>query len=661
MVYFSDTFIFFATVLALFFLPGLMMLRTFLKPGTRPGALESFVLSFALGLGFLNFLMILMSRAGIHFSATTLASGLFATVTLITVAPLFFQKFFWSKRQTENTTPLLLATNDAPFSKKQQYLFLTLLLLTVLIKTTYLSHTVLPTATDLGHHMYWSKVIAETGKLPVYAKRDIITDSDGTFRISAPEPIADFIIGEHLPFAAINIFSRLDFLSAFPILFLFFINLMTLLALAVLTRTLATHIKSPALSERIFTPQNIALATLLLFGPLYTLASPEAKFVSGGVVGNTIGNLFLPLIILAYLRAFREKRSDFLALGFFLTFSLAYIHHLSTLMTLFALGAAVILYLGFHWKTLGTTLTAWYRLILKPKPLTIMFLTCLFFFLVAMPTYIETHAIGTALGTPTKTTRTGLSFYQITFSSGEARVALGLAGLFLFTLLRTRTRYGSVFLMGWGLILFIMTLRPDWLFINIPSSRIGAYLSFPLGLLAAFALVGTIAFLVQDTKKYLLPGTLVLFLSFAYFVFTFGSGSYDNSQTLLPQSKALATVETFAASRYLAAHITPSDLILKDHNYIAADSWMKLFFLRDYSFPLSRGFFKRYEDNPNREQCTLLMISVPNTPQAQKCYTETGTNLIVVNPAIDNTSFEKSKNFSRIYTSEDINIYARKQ
>ena len=397
MVYFSDTFIFFATVLALFFLPGLMMLRTFLKPGTRPGALESFVLSFALGLGFLNFLMILMSRAGIHFSATTLASGLFATVTLITVAPLFFQKFFWSKRQTENTTPLLLATNDAPFSKKQQYLFLTLLLLTVLIKTTYLSHTVLPTATDLGHHMYWSKVIAETGKLPVYAKRDIITDSDGTFRISAPEPIADFIIGEHLPFAAINIFSRLDFLSAFPILFLFFINLMTLLALAVLTRTLATHIKSPALSERIFTPQNIALATLLLFGPLYTLASPEAKFVSGGVVGNTIGNLFLPLIILAYLRAFREKRSDFLALGFFLTFSLAYIHHLSTLMTLFALGAAVILYLGFHWKTLGTTLTAWYRLILKPKPLTIMFLTCLFFFLVAMPTYIETHAIGTAV------------------------------------------------------------------------------------------------------------------------------------------------------------------------------------------------------------------------------------------------------------------------
>jgi hypothetical protein len=45
-----------------------------------------------------------------------------------------------------------------------------------------------------------------------------------------------------------------------------------------------------------------------------------------------------------------------------------------------------------------------------------------------MPTYIETQAVGTALGTPTKTTRTGLSFYQITFSSGEARVATMVPG-----------------------------------------------------------------------------------------------------------------------------------------------------------------------------------------------------------------------------------------
>lgn len=86
---------------------------------------------------------------------------------------------------------------------------------------------------------------------------------------------------------------------------------------------------------------------------------------------------------------------------------------------------------------------------------------------------------------------------------------------------------------------------------------------------------------------------------------------------------------------------------------------MKLFFLRDYGYPLSRGFFKRYQDNPNREQCTLLMISVPNTERAQKCYTETDTQYVVVNPKFDVTPFEKSSHFSRIYTSPDIHIYSR--
>lgn len=86
---------------------------------------------------------------------------------------------------------------------------------------------------------------------------------------------------------------------------------------------------------------------------------------------------------------------------------------------------------------------------------------------------------------------------------------------------------------------------------------------------------------------------------------------------------------------------------------------MKLFFLRGYTYPLSRGFFKRYEDNPNREQCTLLMISVPNTARGEKCYTETGTNYVVVNPKFDITPFEKSARFNRIYASESIHIYQR--
>lgn len=653
MPFIVDTTLFLLSAAVLFFIPGFFLLRASLKKNPSLSPLEYFSFSFAVGLGFLNFLMILMGKAGIVFSQSNLALFIFGTIVLSTFLSFVLRRFLSVKKApSEREKP-------RSFSRRQTLLFVTLLVLTFLLKTIYLSHAILPTSTDLGHHMYWSKLVAETGTLPVYEKQDIVTDAEGNYSLSAPEPIADFIIGEHLPFAALNILSGLDFLSAFPILFLLLINLLALLALVALARALAENIKSPFLAEHIFTPQNITLATLFIFGPLYTLASPQAKFVSGGVVGNTLGNFFIPLIILAYLRAFKEKRSDFLALGFFLTFALAYIHHLSTLMTLFALGAAVLIYLAFHWNMLETTLRHWWKLFFQPKPLIIAAATFLFFFFVAMPTYIEQSAVSTALGTPTKTTRTGLSFYQISFSSGEARVALGLAGLFLIAMLRTRTRYASAFLLGWSIVLLIMTMRPQWLFINIPSNRIGAYLSFPLGLLAAFALIGCAAFLFQNKRKFFLPSILVIILSFSSFLFASGSGSYDNGQTLLPESKALPVLQTFAATRYLAEHVNKDDIVLKDHNYIVGDAWMKLFFLRDYAYPLSRGFFKRYEDNPNREQCTLLMISVPNTARGEKCYTETGTNLVVVNPKFDITPFEKSIHFSRIYASENIHIYAR--
>jgi len=546
------------------------------------------------------------------------------------------------------------------FSKYQAWLFLLLIVLTFLIKTVYLSHAVLPTATDLGHHMYWSKVISETGTLPFYGKQEIETTESGDYVLSDdPKPIADFIIGEHLPFAALNIFSKVDYFTAFPVVFLFLINILSVLALVSLAHRLASGLKDVFTKNSIFSGENVALATLLLFGPLYTLASPQAKFVSGGVVGNTFGNLFIPLIILAYYRAFKEKSPAFLGLGFFLTFTLAYTHHLSTLILIFALVFSALLYLVFNWNEVGDSIRSWTKIVIHPVSLMMIFLMVAFFFLVAMPTYIETNAVGTAIGTPTKSTRTGLSFLQVTFSSGEARVALGLTGGALLLFLRSRLTYAGAFLLGWSIILLIMTFAPDTLFIDIPSNRIGAYLSFPLGILAAFSLVALFAFLKNSQRSFYLPGLLILLIGFSLLIFSFGSGSYDNNQTLLPESKALSALETFNASSYLAEHNGADDVILKDHNYISADSWMKLFFLRDYSYPLSRGFFKRYEDNPDREQCTLLMISVPNTPRGEKCYAETGTNLVVVNPRFDATQFEKSDKFSRIYASQDIHIFKR--
>lgn len=552
------TLVFCIAITVLFLLPGFFLLRVFLE---KPlSTLPTWCLSLALGLGFLNFLMILMGKTSIHYTFTSLSIALFSAVFTLFLGSLLYRRFFLrtSPKKTSEESSL-------SFSHTQTGLFIILLVITVLIKTIYLSHAILPTATDLGHHMYWSKVIAESGTLPTYEKSDIVTDINGNYQIASPEPIADFIIGEHLPFAAIYLFTGIDFLSAFPILFLLFINLMSTLALVVLAQSFAQDLKGHFLHSRLFTRENIALATLFFFGPLYTLASPQAKFVSGGVVGNTLGNFFMPVIFYAFYRALSEKRSDFLALGMLLTFSLAYIHHLSTLMTLFVLIGVAVTSLIIRFNSFTETLRSWFELILRPKPLLVLLSACIFFFGIALPTYIETHAVGTALGTPTKTTRTGLSFYQITFSSGETRVALGLIGMFLLAALSARKTYASAFLLGWGGILSVMTFRPNLLFINIPSNRIGAYLSFPLGLLAAVAFIGFFALAISQTKKHLLlPGFLFLIMAFSSFFFALGSGSYDNGQTLLPNSKAQSALETFTASRFLAVHTTADDVILKD-------------------------------------------------------------------------------------------------
>ncbi|MFZ2187743.1 MAG: hypothetical protein WAV46_03925 [Candidatus Moraniibacteriota bacterium] len=650
-----NTFLFSLATGILLFLPGWILLRLFFRKTASFFPLEALIFSFGISVGLIDFLMILIGKLHIRIDIFSIMLGIFLVLGM-----LFLVAWLVERKQKNTGNQPIEHAASLPFTRRQGWLFMLLLGLTLLIKVIYLMHAVLPTATDLGHHMYWSKLIATTGTLPAYAKQEIITDTNNIYQLTDPQPIADFIIGEHLPFAAINMFVKLDFLSAFPVILLLLVNMLSVLTLFMLALRFAANMASPFLSHKVFTPHNIALMALFFFGPLYTLASPEAKFVSGGVVGNTFGNFFIPLIFLILFRALKEKRPGFLALAFFLVFTLAYTHHLSTLMLLFVLVVSLLMYSFAHFSTWRTLFFSWWKLILSPGPLLVASFCVAFFFLVAMPTYIETNAVGTVLGAPTKNTRTGLSFLQITSSSGSARVATGLVGGCLIFALGKQRRYAGAFLIGWSVILFVMTLHPEWLFIDIPSNRIVTYFSFPIGLLAAFATIAFFATLRNQAVQFRIPSVLILLSSLTFFVFAAGDGSLDNNQTLLPNSKALGALQTFAASRYLAANTTPEDIILKDHNYIAADAWMKLFFLRDYAYPLSRGFFKRYEDNPNREQCTLSMISIPNTESGKKCYDDLNTRFVVINPHLDTTQFEKSQQFSRIYVSNDIHIYERK-
>ncbi len=631
--------VFFFGALLFFFGAGFVTWRFFFSSQKPSFFIETLIFSFALGIALIDVFMLLLGTENISLSRHF--------ILLFLLAIPFIGGLIWYYRHPR--TPVIDHTRFQPLlrSKFERLIFFTLFVLTLFLKVFYLSNAIVPTATDLGHHLYWAKVITETHHLPLYQEQKVI-DEPENIRLSQPKPIADFIIGEHLPFAAIALLTGSDFFSAFPVIFLLLVNILSLLALVVLAyRIVAT---SPL--HRLIQPQLVALSVLFLCGPLYTLASPQAKFVSGGVIGNVFGNLFIPLILLLFLRAFQEKDSRLLGLGFLFAVTLAYTHHLSALVLLFILaGSALLLAISFigHFKALTTRIT---HILFQPTPILILILSGIFFFFVAMPTYIETHAISTAIGTPIKLTRIGLSFDQVINASGEVRFALSTIGMILL-LAVFRCSFAASLILAWTLMLFIMTFRPSWLFLDIPSSRIGTYLSFPIGIVGAIGLAWLIN-IFRSQKNSLLSVLLLVTL----FVYSFTSGFTDDGNTLLAAPKSEATLETFAAAQFLAQRITPDDVVLKDHNYIVADAWMKHFFMRDYFFPLSRGYFGRYETN-GHERCTLDMIAIPNTPRAKDCFQGTGVNYIIVNPQFDAPQFAKSPDFSRVYSSDKIHIYAR--
>lgn len=645
--------------ISLFFLSGWLVLRSVFGKHSPLSFFETALFSFVLGVTVLDFSLIWLGKHDVRFSALATLSAFLAIPVLLASVRFAHERFGTAGEKSE--VPYSRRGTAFSPSKTEGLAFLAIVVLTIFLRTFFLSDAGLPTSTDLGHHMYWSKVIADTGALPEYAKREIVA-SDGRSSLSDPQPISDFIIGEHLPFAALSILSGASFFSAFPISVLFLVNLLSLIALMALAIRLSENILSEKSS---FTPFGVGLSVLLLAGPLFAFSSPEAKFVSGGVVGNLLGDLFIPLILLASFRSLRDKDPRFLGIGIFLSFGLAYTHHLSSLVLAFILaGIALSLAILFRREIipLGKRIG---KLFLSPYPAGALLFAIFFFLQVAMPTYIETNAAGTALGAPSKATRTGLSFFQASDSVGASRIAVGLAALLIALSLRgVRNSSAYAFVLGWTGSLLVMTLYPHLLLLDIPSNRIGSYLSFPVALLSGI-FISTLPSILRssDAKKSasFLPGRLFFFLILLVFAFVTWNGLADNRASLPETGKAQSAVEIFNASSYLAEHATDTDLFLKDHNYLPADSWMKLFFMRDYNYPLSRGFFKRYEDETKpREQCTLLMISTPNLPEGKACYDDLRVNLVAVNPSYDATQFEKSSSFSRIYASDLIHIYERK-
>lgn len=609
-------------------MPGWFLLLAIFGKNKIFSNLEKFVFSFGLSLVGIDFLFFLYSKFNI--SITRLSSIVGILIFLATCLAIYQLKNKFEKNSiAENDKEI----NSLPsFSKNQFILILLLIFFTFFIKTAYLSGTILPTATDFGHHLYWANWMAENNQLPTY------------------EGMPDFIIGEHIIFGLFKIIGNLDFFSAFPPLILLLINILSILTVFLLV-------------FRVFKEKMVAILVLLFLGVFYAVSSPQAKFVSGGVIGNILGNFLVPLSFYFYYRSFEFLNNEnvdpgklqkiFLSLAIFTTAGLFYTHHLTAFIFLFIFALMIILFLLTNFKNIKELLPKIFKLILSPQVLGTLLLCIVFFFFIFTPTYIQNNAVQTAVGTPSKNTRVGLSLETLKNSLGEARLVLGFLGILILGFFFKRRNLGYCIIAAWAIMLFIMSCKPGWIFINLPSDRIGNYLSYPLSILSAFSF-----FIVFKKFGKSLPGKFIKISFLMVLGFVFIEGVSDSADAFKQKIESEKLIETFAGSKYLAAKISQEDSVIKDHVYLVGDAWIKLFFMREYKYPLSRSFLKRYEDPTKpREMCTLYMISNPGSTDAKKCFEESGVKFIMLNPVYDSVQFLKLKNFNQVYLSKNLAIY----
>ncbi|NTV41312.1 MAG: hypothetical protein HGA61_03515 [Candidatus Moranbacteria bacterium] len=523
----------------------------------------------------------------------------------------------------------------------------------------------LPSATDMGHHMYWTNMIVQEGNIPNYQQADVVF-KNGNYAISQPQNISDFIIGEHLIFSAIALVSGLSVISYFPTLVLFVINIFSLLAIFILTLRLFEKSK-----EKI----NISILTLFLLGPLFALAPPQAKFISGGVVGNIIGNFLLPLTFYFFLRAMREKNKIMLLFALVFSMNLFYTHHLTALLFALSMIIVLLLFLVTNLKNILYILKTWSSLFFSLPVLSFLFFSFIFAFFVYTPTYITNQAVKTVIGSPKKIEHTGLSMAQFKDAIGEPRLALAIFGILIlsYALLkglgsqRKNFSYEKIpfhifFLFGWIGAISTISLFPQLVKIGIPSARVANYGVYPFAITASFCLAFLFFKKDDDGKRNysVRPG---FFFSILTVIATYliVSGFYDNSQNMAQLTSPQKINQTFNASEFLARNVSGDDQIQSDHIYIKADAWTKIFLMKDYNFPLYRANFERYENGIDKnEKCTLNMISSPNEPDSQKCFSDLNVKYIMVSGKNDSSQFQNNDSFWQIYSNNEINIYYRK-
>ncbi|MFA5985803.1 MAG: hypothetical protein WC819_00460 [Parcubacteria group bacterium] len=655
--FFVQQILFISVTLGLLIVPGWLFLRAFFARN-QFALLEKFVLSVPIG-----FALITLSVIGIDHFNISLTPAHLLTLFASIIVPLLIASLFLHRKTTQTHTDIFT------FSHTQTFVIAFLIFFMICIKSIFLINAIFPTATDLGHHLYWVEKIAVDKSLPDYQKIEIDTSSDPA-QLTAPHKIADFIVGEHIFLGVIAILTHLSVISTFPSLFLLVINIFTALMMFVLVRRVCKKHPRGAL---------IAIVTLLVIGPLWAISGAQAKFVSGGVIGNLLGNLLIPAIIYFFYRAFTEKRALLLVPAVILTTALAYTHHLSTLIFGYVFIFSLLTFIILQ-RNRWSDYTKIFGLLKNYYIIPLIIIAATMLFVIAPPAYLDSSVIADSVGAPSKSSRTGTPFADLLAMTGEARFVFGVIGLFLLTAIAGRKYlfsakvrhdavriniFGCAFFIGWGASILLMSLAPQTLYINIISSRIATYNIFPLAILTAFAVTWLFDRLINKDSlavpQWMLSATCLLILTFIC-----TTGLRDNATSMNNAPQTNDALQTFHAGEY-ASTVFKSKLVqndfwmIKDHNYITADTWLKIFFAYDYSYPLSRALLARYETNPDRETCTLDMITAPDSSTAVQCYDNLHIGAVLVSTEQDAGQFLHNDQFSRIYQNDKLSLFIRKQ
>jgi len=670
-------------IFGLLFLPGLFFFLAFKRKNWKISFGEILVFSLGLSLFIIDFSMIGLGILGVKITAFSSVGAIFL-ITLVSISVFFLKKEFSSiqekvtasNRLTQEKELLSATQKILPFDIKMKIGFLLVLVLILLPRFFYIQDKIAPTATDLGHHMYWSKYISQTGKLPDYSEA-VIEKAD----------LGKFIIGEHLIFSLLNLTSGETFWGPMPPLLLLLFNVFSVFALAFLGLNLFSVIFNQNNRQKL---GLFFLISLLFLGVFNPISSPQAKYVVGGVVGNVLGNFLIPLTFLFLTLAIKFRSSRFFSLTILSAFTLAYTHHLSAFVFIYSLLGAVLLFfilLGieklFNQKNtiFKDFLSPIFSLLNFSNLLLILFLV-IFILFIFPPSYLNSSVIGTAVGAPSKETRVGLDLGIIAERVSSWGFLFGILGFFVVSLrviqnlfprkekFKKKDLSGKLvpffsfasIILGWFLIIFLASFKPELLKINILSVRVVTYLSFSAMILSSFF----VFWFLEKTRQ--LSSNIFLFKSFFILIFVSGfmAGTLEipeyYKEVVQNKQQAIKKTawQTFVATDYLAQRTTRNDIILKDHIYLTGDSWMKVIFMRGYKYPLSRSYLNRYE-NKNRETCTRDMILIPDSETGKRCFKETGTRYIVLKRGKDDSAFINSPSFSRIFSSDEIVIFKKNE